>query len=176
MALWTLRLSDDLAARFDGLAAANGGRSAALRSLIARVCRDLPSEAPSAPRRVAMGRQRVEVRLSAAEMAELDRMARARGMGRADWIASLVRQRLEVTTPPPLDARNAIVDAWQQLKRIGVNLNQATHALNAAGMEGSRLDVRREAARVAEFRKEIAGEIAGLKRALAGDASYWSVP
>ncbi len=76
----------------------------------------------------------------------------------------------------PLDARNAIVDAWQQLKRIGVNLNQAAHALNAAGMEGSRLDVRREAARVAEFREEIAGEIAGLKRALAGDASYWTVP
>ncbi len=176
MALFSLRLSDDLAARFDLLAASNGGRSAVLRSLIERVSSAAPPEAYDTVQRRPKGRHRVEVRLSAAEMAELDRMATARGMGRADWIASLVRQRLEVTTTPPLDTRNALVDAWRQLKRIGVNLNQATHALNAAGMEGSRLDVRREAARVAEFREEIAGEIAGLKRALAGDANYWTVP
>lgn len=116
------------------------------------------------------------MRLTRADLALLDKAATERGMGRAEWIATLVQQRLRIDAPPPLDARHAIVDAWQQLKRIGVNLNQATHALNAARMEGSRLDMRREAARVAEFREEIAGEIAGLKRALAGDASYWTVP
>lgn len=176
MKRFEIKVDDDLARRFDSVAQSAGGRSAALRSLMVRVSRDVPDEPARLTKRVPSGRNRVEVRLKAAEMAEVDREATARGMSRADWIATLVRQRLTIATPPPLDARNAIVDAWQQLKRIGVNLNQATHALNAAGMEGSRLDVRREAARVAEFREEIAGEIAGLKRALAGDASYWTVP
>jgi hypothetical protein len=60
-----------------------------------------------------------------------------------------------------------------ELNRIGINLNQATRALNASVMVESGLDVAREAARVASFRTEIQMALAGLGTALKGDLAYW---
>ena len=173
MAFFGVRLDDDLAARFDALASANGGRSAALRALITRVSRDENMSDHPLPKREAAGRNRVEVRLNRAEMAALDVAARERGMKRADWVATLVRQRLQVTTLPPVDVRRSLVDTWRQLKRIGVNLNQSVRSLNAARMEGSRLDLDREAARVASFRDEIVEQLAKVQKAITGEGSYW---
>lgn len=173
MTRFTVRLDDDLAARFDAIAAANGGRSAALRALIVRVSRDADMSDQPLPKREAAGRNRVEVRLTQAEMAALDVAARERGMKRADWVATLVRQRLQMTTLPPVDVRRSLVDTWRQLKRIGINLNQSVRSLNAARMEGSRLDLDREAGRVADFRNEIVEQLAEVQKAITGEGSYW---
>lgn len=121
------------------------------------------------------GRHRVEVRFSAADMDALVEVARERGLSRADWIATLVRHRLYRSGASPLDVRRALVDTWRQIKRVGVNVNQAVHALHAARMEGSRLDLAREAQRVASFRDEIAGHVAEVRQALAAEGAYWSV-
>lgn len=156
------------------MAALAGGRSAALRVLIERACAEGGQPAAPPPARPVRGRHRVEVRFSAADMDALDEVARERGLSRADWIATLVRHRLHRNGAPPLDVRRALVDTWRQIKRVGVNVNQAVHALHAARMEGSRLDLAREAERVASFRDEIARHVTEVRQALAAEGAYWS--
>lgn len=172
MAFFTLRLSDDLAARFDAAAEAAGGRSAALRALILRACgKDGIETSTPAPDRRAL--KRIELRFTEAELAQIDAQAVARGLRRSDWIAATVRARLGAAGPPPRDVQSALIDAWRQIKRIGINLNQAVHAVNSAVMEGSRLDLAREAARIEQFRDEVIEQQAAIGRALDGDLSYW---
>lgn len=171
MALFTLRLSDELAARFDAVAASTGGRSHALRTLIERVSGGGGSaSAPAATR--SRGKHRIEVRLDDDEMAQLDAGAAERGVKRTDWIAAVVRSRLRAA-PPPLDARQTLVDIRRELRAIGRNVNQAVHALHAANMQDSRLDLAREAARVEAMQAAVEEQVAAIGRALQGDLAYW---
>ena len=171
MALFTLRLPDELAARFDAVASSGGGRSHALRALIERVSGGGAS--PPAPAAIrSRGKHRTEVRLDDDELAQLDAAAAERGVKRTDWIATVVRSRFRAT-PPPLDTRQALVDIRRELRAIGRNVNQAVHALHAANMQESRLDVAREAARVEAMSAAVEEQIAAVGAALKGDLAYW---
>jgi hypothetical protein len=172
MAFFGLRLPDDLAARFDAMAASHGGRSALLRSLVDRALRT-PDEAVVVPEPRELTTARVEVRLTASDIERLDAVAGERGLKRTEWIVALLRRRLYGQSPPPRAERALIAQSWRELNRIGINLNQAVHALNAATMVDSRLDLAREAARVASFQQEIDSQLRALGRALAGDVTYW---
>ena len=175
MAFFGLRLPDDLAARFDAMAASHGGRSAVLRQLVDRALRaGDESVVISEPRERATAR--VEVRLTASDIERLDAAASERGLKRTEWIVALLRRRLYGRSPPPRADRVLIAQSWRELNRIGINLNQAVHALNAATMVDSRLDLAREAERVASFQQEIDAQLRALGRALAGDVAYWDTP
>lgn len=175
MAFFGLRLPDDLAARFDAMAASHGGRSAVLRSLVDRALRaGDESVVISEPRERTTAR--VEVRLTASDIERLDAAASERGLKRTEWIVALLRRRLYGKSPPPRADRALIAQSWRELNRIGINLNQAVHALNAATMVDSRLDLAREAERVASFQQEIDAQLRALGRALAGDVAYWDTP
>ena len=175
MAFFGLRLPDDLAARFDAMAASHGGRSAHLRGLIDQALRNPQDEVlvPSPRERTTA---RVEIRLTATDIERLDAAASERGLKRTEWIVALLRRRLFGKSPPPQLDRALISQSWRELNRIGINLNQAVRALNAATMVDSGLDLAREAARVASFQEEIDGQLRALGRALAGDVSYWDTP
>lgn len=178
MAFFGVRLDDDLAQRFDTKASVAGGRSAFLRRLIMAALEEGASAGTGAegvvgaprPRRAT---RRVEIRLTEEEIATLDAEAAALGLKRTDWVTTLVRRRLRVRGGLPREERAAVAQAWRELNRIGINLNQATRALNASVMVESGLDVAREAARVASFRAEIGAALAGLGAALRGDLAYW---
>jgi len=173
MPVFTFRLDDHVAQRFDAVAGTAGGRSALLRRLILAAVGEPEGAAPAAaPRRDRVTR-RVEIRLTDGEIAALDAEADALGMKRTDWVTVLVRRRLNGSAPLPLAERTAVAQAWRELNRIGINLNQAARALNASVMVDSGLDVAREAARVADFRTEIRGALVGLGAALKGDLAYW---
>ena len=173
MAIFSLRLADDVAAQFDAAAADVGGRSALLRRLIGDVLVEAAGKGDRPPRLRERATRRIEVRLTDGELAALDVEADAQGMKRTDWIVTLLRRRLNHPRPLPRDERAAVAQAWRELNRIGINLNQATRALNASVMVESGLDVAREAARVESFRAEIGQALAGLGAALKGDLSYW---
>jgi hypothetical protein len=175
MAFFGLRLPDDLAARFDAMAASHGGRSALLRSLVDRALRT-SDEAVVVPEPRERTTARVEVRLTASDIERLDAAAGERGLKRTEWIVALLRRRLYGQSPPPRADRALIAQSWRELNRIGINLNQAVHALNAATMVDSRLDLTREAARVASFQQDVDGQLRALGRALAGDVAYWDMP
>jgi len=175
MAFFGLRLPDDLAARFDAMAASHGGRSAVLRQLVDRALRAGDDGVVIAePRERTTAR--VEVRLTASDIERLDAAASERGLKRTEWIVALLRRRLYGRSPPPRADRALIAQSWRELNRIGINLNQAVHALNAATMVDSRLDLAREAERVASFQQEIDAQLRALGRALAGDVAYWDTP
>jgi hypothetical protein len=176
MAFFGLRLPDDLAARFDAMAASHGGRSALLRSLVDQALRQTDGEAVVVPEPRERTTGRVEIRLTASDLALLDAAAGERGLKRTEWIVALLRRRLFGTSPPPRADRAAIAQSWRELNRIGINLNQSVHALHAATMVDSGLDLAREAARVAAFRDEIAEQLAALGQALKGDVGYWDMP
>jgi len=175
MATFTLRLDDDLAARFDAVAAGVGGRSSALRALIERVSRapetDVPTSQPS-PAMRSRGSNRITVRLSDNELSQLDQAAAERGVKRTDWVAAAIRSRLPLTVPPR-DNLEKLIDIRIELRSIGKNLNQAVKALHVANMEGSRLDLEREAARIATFHASITEQTEAIGAALKGDLAYW---
>ena len=173
MPVLTFRLDDDVAQRFAALAAVSGGRSALLRRLIGDALAMEAGEGHQARRARQRATCRVEVRLIPEEIAALDRAADVLGMKRTDWITTLLARRLRANAPLPREERAAIAQAWRELNRIGINLNQATRALNASVMVESGLDVAREEARVASFRSEIVDALAGLGAALKGDLRYW---
>ncbi|MGK2911537.1 MAG: mobilization protein [Sphingobium sp.] len=173
MAVFNVRLPDDLAARFDAIAIPSGGRSAVLRKLIDAALRDTVDDASIAKPVRARTTDRVEIRLAREDIEQLDAAADARGLKRTEWLVMLLRRRLHATSPPPRGDRVLIAQSWRELNRIGINLNQAVHALHAATMVDSRLDLAREAARVASFRDEVADLLRVLGRALKGDMAYW---
>ena len=173
MPVFTFRLDDDVAQRFDVVAESAGGRSALLRRLVMNAVNAEEGERSGPVRRRERATRRFEIRLTDAEIAALDAEAGALGMKRTDWVTRFVRRRLNSAAPLPLEERAAVAQAWRELNRIGINLNQATRALNASVMVESGLDVAREAARVASFRAEIRTALAGLGTALKGDIAYW---
>src|SRR3546814_4318478 len=73
------------------------------------------------------------------DIVQLDAAADARGLKRTEWLVMLLRRRLHATSPPPRGDRVLIAQSWRELNRIGINLNQAVHALHAATMVDSRL-------------------------------------
>ncbi|KQM20838.1 plasmid mobilization relaxosome protein MobC [Novosphingobium sp. Leaf2] len=173
MAFFGLRLPDDLAARFDAKATVAGGRSALLRKLIDAALEDAgDASSVTAPPRTRTT-DRLQLRLLREDIVQLDAAADARGLKRTEWLVMLLRRRLHATSPPPRGDRVLIAQYWRELNRIGINLNQAVHALHAATMVDSRLDLAREAARVASFRDEVADQLRVLGRALKGDMAYW---
>ncbi|PZR27274.1 MAG: hypothetical protein DI538_25830 [Azospira oryzae] len=69
----------------------------------------------------------VNIRLTVEESSIVNEQAEASGISPANWI----RHKIFTGKFPPV--RMSLIDAalYQELKRIGVNVNQATHKLNA---------------------------------------------
>jgi MobC-like protein len=68
----------------------------------------------------------VNIRLTNDENAKVNEYANASGLSPANWIrAKVFTGKFPTVKMSPLDAA-----IYQELKRIGVNLNQATHKIN----------------------------------------------
>lgn len=172
MAIFNVRLEDELAGRFDAWAGGRGGRSAELRQLIELASRDgqpaafVPGGATARP-------VKLTVRLSAADGIGLDAAAAEMGLTRNAWAAALIRRRLQgQPTFPPAEALT-LTAVQTDLRRIGVNINQIARALNTAVMEGKVLDL--ELSSLDDLRAEIRGHMQDLREAVAGNLTYWSV-
>ncbi|MBP7703767.1 MAG: plasmid mobilization relaxosome protein MobC [Caulobacter sp.] len=167
--MFNVRLDDDLADRFDAVAALEGGRSALLRRLIADA-----TSAAARPASVSVGPRggaRVMVRLTALDAAGVDAAAAAMGLSRAGWVAALVRRRVRGRPTFPRPEALTLIAIQVELRRVGINVNQIARALNTAVMEGRVLDA--ELAWARSLRAEIRDHIAGLREAFDGNLVYW---
>src|SRR3546814_1757365 len=108
MPVFTFRLDDDIAQRFDAAADSAGGRSALLRRLVMTAVDAEAGGTPGPVRRRERTTRRFEIRLTDAEIAALDAEADALGMKRTDWVTRLVRRRLHSEAPLPLEERAAV--------------------------------------------------------------------
>ncbi|WP_426026087.1 plasmid mobilization relaxosome protein MobC [Brevundimonas sp. TSRC1-1] len=166
----TLRLSPDLARRFDAVAAGRGGRSRFLRSLMEGAAQaSLPGlEIP--PPGGKSGK--LTLRLGEMDLALLETEAASVGLSRTQWSAALIRRRLHGRPQFARPEALAFIEVQRELRRIGVNVNQIARALNTAVMEGTVLDL--ETAQLAAFADEIRAHITGLREAFDGNLIYWS--
>lgn len=171
MPMFSVRVPEELAERFDTAAACAGGRSALLRRVIQEsVVPDAPVGLAS-PIRPAV--TRLMVRLGAVEARHVETSAGALGLSRAGWVAALVSRH--ATGRPRFAVRDetALLAIQAELRRIGVNVNQIARALNTAVLEGRVLEL--ELAQVEAFRRELRAHMAALRDTVEGLAADWDV-
>lgn len=169
MALFNVRLSDDLAARFDAWADARGGRSAALRRVIGDAAKGQPGAVPAArsgPRPI-----KLTVRLTASDARGLDAAAAGMGLTPNAWAAALIRRRLSGRPTFSRSEALSLIAIQTELRRIGINANQIARALNTAVLEGKVLEL--ELAYLDDLRAEIRGHMLALREAFEGNLAYW---
>jgi hypothetical protein len=137
VAVLSVRVPDDVAARFDA-AAAPAGRSALLRRLVDDAVSRFPGVAPElAVRRDAL---RVMVRLAPPEATHVTAEAAAMGLPRSSWVAALVRSHSRGGPTFSRTAELSLMGVRSEIRRIGVNVNQIARALNTAVIEGRVLE------------------------------------
>lgn len=168
MATLSLRVPDEVLARFDVWSAGRGGRAPVLRQLLAEAAASRPPTAERLPPRPL----KLTVRLTAEDGRGLAREAQAMGLTANAWAAALIRHRLTGRpTFPPADA-TALIAIQAEYRRIGINVNQIARALNTAVLEGKVLDL--ELAYLEDLRTELRVHLSTLRAAFDGDQAYWS--
>jgi hypothetical protein len=170
VANFNVRIDDGLAARFDVWAAGRGGRSPALRHLIETAC--LPGSKVADGARLAVRPEKLTVRLTARDAAELGVVAAEFGLTRNAWVAALVRRALHGRPTFRRADELVLLGVAGELRRIGVNVNQMARALNTAVLEGRVLDTQLVA--VEAFRRELRAHLSGLLEAFEGNLGYWA--
>jgi hypothetical protein len=170
MANFNVRVPDDMAARFDAWAAAEGGRSPALRHLIDCACAADPKRTTT-PTKLPRRPAKLTVRLAGTDAHGLAAAAADMGLTPNAWVAALVRARL---CGKPTFRRSddlALLAIQAEVRRIGVNVNQIARALNTAVVEGKVLDL--ELAYLDDLQTELRVHMSTLREALAGNLAYW---
>lgn len=173
MANFNVRIPDDLAARFDAWAAAEGGRSPALRHLIDQASRSGPGRAAT-PSRLPRRPAKLTVRLAEDDAAGLLAAAAEMGLTPNGWVAALVRRRLHDRPTFPRSDEIAVIAIQGELRRIATNVNQIARALNTGVLEGKVLDL--EIAYIDDLRTELRVHMSTLREAFAGNLAYWRTP
>lgn len=171
VAVFNVRLDDDLAARFDAHAAAFGGRSARLRQLIDGVLD--PAARDDTARSEPRDALRLMVRLAVVEADHVRRHAAAMRLTPSGWTAALVRRHVLGRPTLQRSEERLLISTHSELRRIGVNVNQIARALNTAVMEGRVLDM--QLASVGDLRRELRDHILALGEAFDGNLVYWAV-
>ena len=168
MANLSLRVPDELLARFDAAAGGQGGRAPTLRRLM-----DQAAVGPSAPAgRLPARPLKLTVRLAADDCAGLAREAAAMGLTPNGWAAALIRHRLHGKPTFRLGETVALLAIQGEVRRIGVNVNQIARAMNTAVMEGKVLDL--EITYLDALRTELRAHMFTLREAFEGNLTYWT--
>ena len=182
----TVRLRDDLAAEIDRIAAANGRtRSSWIANALARAA--VASDNDDLPILPLQGRGhpddqvRVTVRLDRTEIEAIDAVGAPMGLTRNEWIKRTLRwqlwDRAAVLRLAPV-TQAELGKLRKQVLLIGRNINQAVHAMNAANMPESSLDIARIAGPFLETCAELKGLLFATRRALSSsigaEVGYWT--
>jgi hypothetical protein len=182
----TVRLKDELVEEIDRVAAANGQtRSSWIANALARSA--LAPGTEGLPVSPVLGRGhpddyiRVTVRLNRSEIEGIDTVSTPMQLTRNEWIKRTLRWQLwdkaALLRLAP-STQNEIVKLRKQIRKIGVNINQAVHAMNAANMPESSLDIARIAVPFMETCGELRALLIASRRTLAssigGEIGYWT--
>jgi uncharacterized protein (DUF1778 family) len=136
-----IRLPDETVAAIDEAASAIGTtRSGWIAHAVSKQLPDVGTgKAPGRPRRQ-KGEARVHFRMSAEELAQVERAAKRIGLTRTEFFIASARGRVwrdqDVIKHSP-DTKEEMRDGIRQLNAIGRNLNQAVKALHEAKAERS---------------------------------------
>lgn len=166
----SLRLKDEEVAAIDAAANAIGTTRSgwighALRKQISIADEHVDGEGKGRPRRK-KGEAQVHFRMSAEELAQVDRAAKRIGLARTQFFIASARGRVwrdqQVITHSP-DTKEEMRQAIRELNAIGVNLNQAVKALHGAITDHSGFNIART---MEDLIKVCIGLDAGVESAL----------
>lgn len=179
------RLSDELVAEIDRIAAVQGQtRAAWINSTLARAA--LSSDNDHLPLLAVEGRGlpedqiRVTVRLHRREIEAIDAVGAPMGLSRNEWIKRALRWQLwdkagGLRLSPV--TQGEMGKLRKQVLAIGRNINQAVHAMNAANQPGSTLEVSRIAEPFLETCADLKSLLFEVRRSLSsyvgGEVGYW---
>lgn len=177
----TVRLPTELGAELDAAAQAAGTSRSQwiVKALADALGRTERPEAP-AQKRDEAAHKLVALRLTQAENEAIERAAKPLGLRRNQWIVRVINGRLwdgngRVLISPLLDLH--IERCHVQIAAIGRNINQAVHAINAAAMPESGMDLEQCVRELLSYRTELLGVMHEttrmMDRASKIDASYW---
>lgn len=170
----TFRLTPDQLEAFDRLAEGRGGRSGVLRRLVATALAGV-NALPNLPQAERSQAGRVTFTLNEAEMGVLEATAKGRGLTRAQWVRALVVRRLRMKGRTDESLRLAIGPIRSELRRIGINLNQAVKIANAAANEAKSDDIADQLEKIIDLRIAVNEQLAAITNAMRGDYDYWAV-
>lgn len=178
--MFTMRLADDLGERLGAAASAAGvPKSKVVARLLERELGGERVQRP-VPARIGGRRKQVFVSFDDGELAAIDAAADALGMTRNQWIAARARGGVAAERGGSmlcLQTRRAIRQVFDQVRRLGVNINQAVRAVNAAAMPASGMSLALTADNLARMKDEISAEItnteAALLAAVRAESDYW---
>jgi hypothetical protein len=163
----SLRIPDELLARFDLWAADKGGRASALRRLIGEAASGVSAASTRLPARPV----KLTVRLAEEDISALKAEAGAMSLTPNGWAAALIRYRLYQKPTFRREDEVALIAIQAEYRRIGVNTNQIARALNTAVLEGRALDL--EIAFLEDLRTELRAHLSTLRAAFDGASAYW---
>lgn len=179
------RLNDELVAEIDRIAFAQGQtRGGWIASALARAA--LSPENDNLPLTAVKGRGhpddqvRVTVRLDRSEVEAIDTVGSPLGLSRNEWIKRALRwqlwDRAGTLRLAPI-SQSELGKLRKQVLAIGRNINQAVHAMNAANLPESSLDVARIAPLFLETCADLKVLLFDTRRALStyvgGEVGYW---
>jgi hypothetical protein len=167
MAFIGLRLSDQLASRFEAVAATRGGKSKLLRAMIEAVTKAPPGEGEGVGGARGASKK-VTLRLKEADLAALDAAAAKSGMRRTEWLLACARRRLSAKPQFREEEALALLETRRELRRIGVNLRELVRRLeerDAASAE--------DLATIQSFQSEVRQQLEGVRAAIDGNLEFW---
>ncbi len=182
----SLRLKDDLVAEIDRVAHANGqSRSAWMAQTLARAALAPKNDALPIPATSAGGRAddhvRVTVRMDRSELEAIDAVGASMRLTRTEWIKRTLRWQLwdkaGVLRLAPA-TQSELGKLRKEVLRIGRNINQAVHAMNAANQPGSALDIARIAGPFIATCGELKDLLTTVRRTcsscIGAEVAYWT--
>jgi hypothetical protein len=173
MAHFTVRLPERLAAAFDALASAQGGRSRALRRLMEQSTSAGPVANGSGDDGAPRGKSnKITLRLRSAELAALDEASAAVGLRRTEWASACLRGTLLGKPSFNRAESQALVESRQDLARISANLRELVRSVREGDTP---VDELADAlASVERFRHEIRVHLEEIRDAIEGRSTYWA--
>ena len=182
----TARVSDEVAAEIDRLATANGqSRSAWMSATLTRFVlaeggENLPL-VPIAGRGHPDDYVRVTLRLHRREIEAIDAVGAPLGLSCNEWLKRAIRwqlwDRAGVLRLAPI-TQAEIGKLRKQVLAIGRNINQAVHAMNAANLPGSTLEIARIATPFIDTCADLKALLFDVRRTLSayvsGEVAYWT--
>lgn len=166
-------LPEELSKQFDLFAASRGGRSAALRMLVAKAIEAegaLPAPSPSCRDNQVAG-EKIAIRLSAEDIVRLDEECDSMGLSRGQWLQSCVRHRLRGSRHfGPVD-RVRLAKIVSELRHMKTILFRCAGTLERKREDKSVLES--TLAVVTRLSTDVARAIGSIEAALKGNDRYW---
>lgn len=165
MAFIGVRLSDQLAARFEAVAVSRGGKSKVLRALMESAVQGSVA-LPDGEAEVPSGRStKITLRLKDADLVPLDAACADTGLRRTEWLVALARRRLHGTPQFDRAAAEGLLEARRELRRLSVNLRELAEPGRAG--EGASAEA------LEALRREVRAQLERVRAAIAGNLAYW---